>query len=243
MPQDKRGKGKNVELTGIIRNKNTPRNDPSLGFIPRKRRADVWQVMRTIMSSIMLVDRPTCGHPRSFDRGSDRAGRHPRFSWRFPQGWRTHEANQAGRQPTQVRGSYTRVQINIVRLTFHICAHIHPIHQNREDRHASQTNRVWCCWHWQTSTAVAAACALVDNAIHRAAVDANSFSFANPVVYRNSGFLPSGCMYLDLPGMMSLKSPHAIWVAREKISSTSLSRICSKPGISTKFNLMRMMNP
>jgi hypothetical protein len=55
-------------------------------------------------------------------------------------------------------------------------------------------------------------------AIDRAAVDTQGFRFGQVLDYRDPMFLPAGAKYLDLPGLMALNAPHALWVA-EKVQT------------------------
>ena len=62
---------------------------------------------------------------------------------------------------------------------------------------------------------VLAARALAGEAIDRAAVDTQGFRFGQVLDYRDPMFLPAGAKYLDLPGLMALNAPHALWVNGE----------------------------
>ncbi len=66
-----------------------------------------------------------------------------------------------------------------------------------------------------TGPIVVAARALAGGAIDRAAVDTGGFRFGKVLDYRDPLFLPGGAKYLDLPGMVALGAPHALWVAGE----------------------------
>jgi hypothetical protein len=62
---------------------------------------------------------------------------------------------------------------------------------------------------------VLAARALAGEEIDRVAVDTQGFRFGQVLDYRDSMFLPAGAKYLDLPGLMALNAPHALWVTGE----------------------------
>jgi hypothetical protein len=62
---------------------------------------------------------------------------------------------------------------------------------------------------------VAAARALAGEAIDRAAVDTGGFRFGKLLDYRDPQFLPGGAKYLDLPGLLALGAPNALWLAGE----------------------------
>jgi len=66
-----------------------------------------------------------------------------------------------------------------------------------------------------TGPIVTAARALAGPAIDRAAVDSNGFRFGEILDYRSPMFLPAAAKYLDLPGLIALNAPHALWVAGE----------------------------
>lgn len=67
----------------------------------------------------------------------------------------------------------------------------------------------------KTGPIVLAARVLAGQAIDRAAVDTQGFRFGQVLDYRDPMFLPAGAKYLDLPGLMALNAPNALWVAGE----------------------------
>jgi hypothetical protein len=67
----------------------------------------------------------------------------------------------------------------------------------------------------KTGPIVLAARVLAGEAIDRAAVDTQGFRFGQVLDYREPMFLPAGAKYLDLPGLMALNAPNALWVAGE----------------------------
>lgn len=62
---------------------------------------------------------------------------------------------------------------------------------------------------------VAAARAVAGAAIDRAAVDTGGFRFGQLLDYRDPQFLPGGAKYLDVPGLLALGAPQALWLAGE----------------------------
>jgi dienelactone hydrolase len=64
--------------------------------------------------------------------------------------------------------------------------------------------------HW-----VAAVRAIAGDKIDRAAIDTGGFRFANIAAFDNPDFLPGGAKYNDLPGMIALSAPNALWLAGE----------------------------
>jgi hypothetical protein len=69
-------------------------------------------------------------------------------------------------------------------------------------------------WH-KTGPIVAAAGALVGEAIDRVAVDTQGFRFGKLLDYRDPMFLPGGAKYLDLSGLIALNAPRPLWLAGE----------------------------
>ncbi len=67
----------------------------------------------------------------------------------------------------------------------------------------------------QTGPVAIAARALAGEAVDRAAVDTHAFRFGKVLDYRDPMFLPGGAKYLDLPGMITLNAPHALWLKGE----------------------------
>jgi hypothetical protein len=62
---------------------------------------------------------------------------------------------------------------------------------------------------------VAAACAVGEDSIGAAAVDTRGFCFGQVLNLRDPNFLPGGAKYGDVPGMLALHAPHALWLAGE----------------------------
>ena len=62
---------------------------------------------------------------------------------------------------------------------------------------------------------VAAARAVAGAAIDRAAIDTGGFRFGQLLDFRDPQFLPGGAKYLDLPGLLGMGAPQALWLAGE----------------------------
>ena len=60
---------------------------------------------------------------------------------------------------------------------------------------------------------VAAACAVGEDGIGAAAVDTRGFRFGEVLDLRDPNFLPGGAKYGDVPGMLALHAPRALWLA------------------------------
>jgi cephalosporin-C deacetylase-like acetyl esterase len=70
---------------------------------------------------------------------------------------------------------------------------------------------------WGVAGPVAlAARALAGSVVERCAVETGGFRFGAVADYRDEGFLPGGAKYLDVPGLMALNVPGALWVAGER---------------------------
>jgi hypothetical protein len=61
----------------------------------------------------------------------------------------------------------------------------------------------------------AAARAQAEGAVARAAIDTGGFRFAKLQSIDDINFLPGGAKYGDLPGMLALGAPGALWLAGE----------------------------
>jgi len=66
-----------------------------------------------------------------------------------------------------------------------------------------------------TGPIVAAAGALVGEALDRIVVDTQGFRFGKLLDHRDPMFLPGGAKYLDLPGLLALHAPRPLWLAGE----------------------------
>jgi dienelactone hydrolase len=77
---------------------------------------------------------------------------------------------------------------------------------------------------------VAAARGLAGAAIEQAAVDTRGFRFASLLDYRDPQFLPGGAKYLDVPGMLALSAPHALWLAGEGSAPSLVTELYQAAG-------------
>ena len=62
---------------------------------------------------------------------------------------------------------------------------------------------------------VAAARAQLGTALNRAVIDTGGFRFGNVTDLRDVNFVPGGAKYGDLPGMLALGAPGAVFLAGE----------------------------
>ena len=62
---------------------------------------------------------------------------------------------------------------------------------------------------------VAAARVIAGDKVDKAAIDTEGFRFANLTSYRDPAFLPGAVKYGDLPGLLALSAPCALWVGGE----------------------------
>lgn len=86
----------------------------------------------------------------------------------------------------------------------------------------------------------AAARAIAGNQIDRAAIDTQGFRFAGITSYRDPDFLPGAVKYGDLPSLLALSAPNALWISGEQgelptavkqayASSANSNRVISSP--------------
>jgi hypothetical protein len=77
--------------------------------------------------------------------------------------------------------------------------------------------------HW-----VAAARAQLGGTVAKAALDTGRFRFAQLDSVRHPDFLPGGAKYHDLPGMLALSAPYALWLAGEGSNPPSVTKAAYK---------------
>lgn len=90
----------------------------------------------------------------------------------------------------------------------------------RQQGSPSKANRIDLLGLHGAGPWVAVAAAIADPAgdlkvIDRIAIDTDGFRFAGLRSYRDVNFLPGAVKYGDLPGMLPLLAPHALWIAGE----------------------------
>jgi dienelactone hydrolase len=71
----------------------------------------------------------------------------------------------------------------------------------------------------------AAARAIAGNQIDKAAIDTQGFRFAGITSYRDPNFLPGAVKYGDLPSLLALSAPNALWISGEQGELPSQTRI------------------
>lgn len=87
--------------------------------------------------------------------------------------------------------------------------------RNHRSEHHSAPSLVACAAFGETGPIFAAARAVAGDAIDLAAIDTGGFRFGELLDFRDPSFLPGGAKYLDLPGLLALDAPHALWLAGE----------------------------
>ena len=80
----------------------------------------------------------------------------------------------------------------------------------RSDEHAA--DKVHLFGIGDTGALVAAARVRAGGAIDRAVIESGRFRFKNLRSYRDPNFVPGVVKYGDLPGMLALSAPHALWI-------------------------------
>jgi dienelactone hydrolase len=81
--------------------------------------------------------------------------------------------------------------------------------------HKDQPRRVDLVGLAKAGAWAAAACAQAGDAVDRAAIDTAGFRFGKLTSFDDVSFLPGAAKYGDLPAMLALCAPHAMWLAGE----------------------------
>jgi hypothetical protein len=75
-----------------------------------------------------------------------------------------------------------------------------------------------------TAPVAAAALAMSNGAVQRAALDTQGFRFLKLTDYLDANFLPGAAKYGDLPGLLSLAAPTKLWLRGETEDSAALTK-------------------
>ncbi len=62
-----------------------------------------------------------------------------------------------------------------------------------------------------------AARAIAGSAVNKAAIDTAGFRFVNLTSYRNVNFVPGAVKYGDVPGLLALSAPNALWIGEKTV--------------------------
>jgi hypothetical protein len=108
-----------------------------------------------------------------------------------------------------------------------------PLHAERVDLAGLHGAGAW----------VAAARAQAGTMVQRAALDTAGFRFANVAAIDEPNFLPGGAKYLDLPGILALSAPQAIWIAGEGAGAPIVQAAYAAAGCPDRLTLADVSGP
>ena len=236
---DKKDKGKYVEMTGIIRNKTYAEELPVTWLYPKewKGQAVVW-LDDAGKSSLYNADGSVkTGVQELLNAGATVMGADLLFQGAFLKDGKPMKQTRLVSNPREFAGfTYGYNHTLFAQRTHDVLTLTRFLKTAKIGSHPQPT-LIGVAGFGEIGPVVIAARALAGDAIDRAAVDTKGFRFSNLLDYRDPSFLPGGSKYLDLPGMMALNAPHAIWVAGETKTPAFVSDIYTKAGAATKFNL------
>lgn len=90
--------------------------------------------------------------------------------------------------------------------------------------HEKSPSSVWLLGLEGMGPLAAAARAQAGEHVDRAAIDTQGFRFQSVKDIRDPNLLPGGAKYFDLPGLLALSAPHALWIAGEDEIGVTIAR-------------------
>jgi hypothetical protein len=236
-PKEKADRGGYIEMTGLVRN-TTHREELPVSWLRPKNangRAVVW-LDDTGKSSLDGADgavKP--GVLRLLEAGTSVLGADLLFQGEFTADGRQPKQTRTVKNPREVPAYTFGYNHSLFAQRAHdVLTLVKFLRQTKVDAQENPSS-VAVAGFGYTGPIVAAARALAGGAIDRAAVDTGGFRFGQILDYRDPMFLPGGAKYLDVPGLLALGAPHALWLAGEGAEPALVAQVYRAAGAADKL--------
>lgn len=214
--------GDYTQFTGLVRNKRFSEQLPGLFLLPKKwnKQVVIWVDEKGKQGLLQDDGKPRDAVRKLLDAGVTVVGVDLLFQGEFLSADQQVTKNRTVKNPREFAG-YTygynhglfaqRVHDVLTMIAF---AKHHPDKPERIDLVGLDS----------TGPIVATARALAGDVIHSAAINTHGLRFAGLRDFRDVQFLPGGAKYGDIPALLALNAPHALWVAGETEESLALTK-------------------
>jgi len=214
---EQKDRGGHLEVTGLVRNRTYREELPAVWLVPKRAtgRAVVW-VDDAGKSALFAGDGSVVPAVKKLvDAGVTVVGADLLHQGEFQADGQALKQGRVVANPREFAG-YTFGYNHAVfaQRTHDVMTLVKLLRSANGALPAKPTSVAVAGWR-STGPVVAAARGLLGAEIERAAVDTGGFRFGKVLDYRDPNFLPGGSKYLDLPGMLALGAPHALWLAGE----------------------------
>jgi dienelactone hydrolase len=215
--RDKQDRGGHLEMTGLLTNRTHGEQLPVVWLYPKKPngRAVVWLDDAGKSSLLGQDGAPRPAVRKLLDAGVIVVGADLLFQGEFLVDGRPVTATRSVANPREFAGyTFGYNHSLFAQRTHDVLTLVGFLRNGRAEGQANPTHVSVAGWG-SVGPVVAAARALAGGAIDRAAVATGGFRFGQLRDFRDPRFLPGGAKYLDVPGLLALGAPHALWVAGE----------------------------
>jgi len=214
---ERKDRGTHVEVAGVVRNRTHKEELPAVWLVPKQPsgRAVVW-VDDAGKSALFAADGSVVPAVRRLvDAGVTVLGADLLFQGEFlPDGQSIKQARVVA-NPREFAGYSFGYNHTLFAQRAHDVMTLVKVLRGASGAVPVKATSVSVAGWRSAGPIVAAARGLIGAEIERAAVDTGGFRFGKLLDYRDPNFLPGGSKYLDLPGMLALSAPHALWLAGE----------------------------
>jgi len=210
-----------VEVVGMARNTTHQEEVPVLWLYPRRQdgRAVVWLDPDGKSGLLQADGTPRTEVRRLIDAGVTVVGADLFYQGEFLGDGRPSSSARVVRNPREFAGYTFGYNHALFAQRVHDVLSVVTLVRSHERDRSARLTTVDVAGIGATGPIVAAARVVARTAIDRIAVMAGGFRFGALRDYRDPNFLPGGAKYGDLPGMLALGAPGALWIGGEPLPS------------------------
>lgn len=216
--KDKADRGAHIEMTGLLRNKTHGEELPVAWLYPKQwnGRAVIW-LDESGKAALFNADGSIRAEvKRLVDAGTTVLGADLLFQGEFLKDGQRIKQTRTVANPREFAG-YTQGYNHTLfaQRTHDVLTMVKYLRTYEGNAQHAKPTTVDVAGFGATGPVVAAARAVARDSIDRAAVETAGFRFAKLLDYRDPAFLPGGARYGDVPGLLALNAPRALWIGGE----------------------------
>ncbi|MBL9208839.1 MAG: acetylxylan esterase [Opitutaceae bacterium] len=238
-PGEQQDRGSFTEVTGLVRNRTHREELPAVWLVPKRAsgRAVVW-VGDAGKAALFAADGSVVPAVRKLvDAGVTVLGADLLYQGEFLAGGEALKQARVVANPREFAGYTFGYNHPVFAHRAHDVMTLVKVLRGASGAVPARATSVAVAGWGVAGPVVAAARGLLGGEIERAAVDTRGFRFGQVLDYRDPNFLPGGSKYLDLPGMLALSAPHALWLAGEGSQPALVADVYKAAGQAQKLTV------
>ena len=214
-------KGDITQFVGIVKNKRYSEQLPSLFFLPENwnKRVVIWLTEKGKAGLVDSDGKPIAEIRKLLKEGVAIAGVDLLLQGEFLKDGEQATQNRVVKNPREFAGYTYGYNHALIALRAHDVLTMIAFAKNHPDK----PERIDLVALDGTAPIAALARAAAGNTIHTAAINTSGFRFAGVDNYRAVNFLPGSAKYGDVPALLALGAPGALWVGGEKADGLNLT--------------------